>query len=583
MLGDIKVRNKMIGGFLAVSLVGALVGLLGIRSIATISDGSDELYSRQVQGMRIFSDVLSRFQLIRVKLRDAVLANDPAQIERKVQDIKVQTDSALMDLEEYRKLVRDRHDSDLFAAYMQTREGYAKARDSIVAMSRRNDDKLAWAYIQGDAVAPVALYGKSIQDMLNGMVEKARIANENNKREESRAVLSMEIILAVGLLFSILLGFVLTRNIVGPLDRGVELMESLSRGDLRGRLRDSRGDELGRLARTMDAFAENIHQSIAKIQVSADGVATASEELSSVAHQLSSGSTEMNAQSGSVSAATEQVSAVITTMAAAAEQMSANATSVAAAAEQMSGNMGAIAAAVEEMTASIGEISGNARSAAGVAVQANRLAEGATGTMDRLRSAAREIGKVTDVIKRIAEQTNLLALNATIEAASAGEAGRGFAVVAGEIKELAAQSARAAEDIAGRIEGVQENASEAVKVIGDVAGILGKITESVTTIDQAVTQQTKAASEISSHVSQASAGSQSVTSSIAQLASGSHEVSFSVAEAARGSREVAGNIAGLAGAARETSAAAEQVALSSADLAKMSAEMKGLAQRFTLV
>src|SRR5206468_658358 len=76
-----------------------------------------------------------------------------------------------------------------------------------------------------------------------------------------------------------------------------------------------------------------------------------------------------------------------------------------------------------------------------------------------------EITKVTEVIKSIALQTNLLALNATIEATSAGEAGKGFAVVASEVKELASQSAQSAEDIARKIESVQNSTREAVKVI----------------------------------------------------------------------------------------------------------------------
>lgn len=582
MLQNIRVRTKLIGGFLFVALLCCLTGAVGIVSLGRVNERTSHLYNNQVQGMRLMSDVLARFQLIRVKMRDAVIANDAATIEAKLHDIRTATDTAVQDLEQFKTLLTDRHDTDLFAAYTAARAGYVTVRDSIVSMSRRNDDKNAWTYIQGAAVAPVAAYEGAIESMVKYMVEKARIAKEESDQVKANATLTMEILLAAGTLLSLFLGFWLTNDIVRPLVAGVELMEALARGDLRPRLRLSRGDELGKLARSMDLFAENIHQSLSRIQQSAGGVAHASDDLSSVANQLSSGSTEMSAQAGTVSTATEQMSSIITTMAAATEQMSANATSVAAAAGQMSANMGAIAAAVEEMTSSISEISGTSRDAAGVAGQANTLTTGATGTMDRLRGAAREIGKVTDVIKRIAEQTNLLALNATIEAASAGEAGRGFAVVAGEIKELAAQSARAAEDIASRIEGVQENATDAVKVIGDVADILGRITDSVRTIDSAVGQQTKAASEIASHVGQASQGSRSVTVAINQVATGSHEVSVSIAEAAKGAREVSQNIAGVNGAARETSTAAEQVAHSSKELARMSSEMKGLVQQFQL-
>src|SRR5262249_61415157 len=87
-----------------------------------------------------------------------------------------------------------------------------------------------------------------------------------------------------------------------------------------------------------------------------------------------------------------------------------------------------------------------------IAGEASRMADSASETIQLLNRSGVEISKVTEAIKMIALQTNRLALNATIEATSAGEAGRGFAVVAHEIKELANQSAKAAEDIAREIE-----------------------------------------------------------------------------------------------------------------------------------
>ncbi|KMP12381.1 hypothetical protein UR09_01205 [Candidatus Nitromaritima sp. SCGC AAA799-A02] len=86
-------------------------------------------------------------------------------------------------------------------------------------------------------------------------------------------------------------------------------------------------------------------------------------------------------------------------------------------------------------------------------------------SIEQLGSRADEIGETLKIIQSVAKQTNLLALNATIEAARAGEAGKGFAVVANEVKELARQSEKAAEEIAGRIKAIQDethNAQEAV-------------------------------------------------------------------------------------------------------------------------
>src|SRR5690606_13075857 len=107
-------------------------------------------------------------------------------------------------------------------------------------------------------------------------------------------------------------------------------------------------------------------------------------------------------------------------------------------------------------------------------------------TVTELGRSAEEIGVVVKAITSIAEQTNLLALNATIEAARAGEAGKGFAVVASEVKDLARESARAAEDIAGRIAQNQVQTAEVVDAIEQISAVIAQIDDYQTTIAAAV-------------------------------------------------------------------------------------------------
>ena len=124
------------------------------------------------------------------------------------------------------------------------------------------------------------------------------------------------------------------------------------------------------------------------------------------------------------------------------------------------------------MSASIGEISSNATQAATVSNEAVEIAKKTNDTITALGESSQEIGEVVKVITSIAEQTNLLALNATIEAARTGEAGKGFAVVANEVKELANQTAKATEEISGKVQTIQDNTGNAVQAIEEISNVI---------------------------------------------------------------------------------------------------------------
>ena len=93
------------------------------------------------------------------------------------------------------------------------------------------------------------------------------------------------------------------------------------------------------------------------------------------------------------------------------------------------------------------------------------------------------IGATVGAIRRVADQTNLLALNAAIEAARAGESGRGFAVVAGEVRQLAANSKAATDDISQTIAAIQ---TEVAALTATMQAGLATVQEGVVLANQAV-------------------------------------------------------------------------------------------------
>lgn len=128
-----------------------------------------------------------------------------------------------------------------------------------------------------------------------------------------------------------------------------------------------------------------------------------------------------------------------------------------------------LSTSIEEFTACASEIGRQVREADLLTDQANHAAGEASQSIDRLKTSSADIGSVVNLISSIAKQTNLLALNATIEAARAGEAGRGFAVVAGEVKALSRQTQTATEEIARRIDAIQNDAAGSIAAVGRIA------------------------------------------------------------------------------------------------------------------
>jgi methyl-accepting chemotaxis protein len=159
-------------------------------------------------------------------------------------------------------------------------------------------------------------------------------------------------------------------------------------------------------------------------------------------------------------------------------------------------NLSTVVSAAEEMSASVNEISQRITHVTRSARDATDRISQTDAKVLRLAQAADQIGTVVGLISDIASQTNLLALNATIEAARAGEAGKGFAVVAGEVKTLAAQTAKATGEIRGQVDSIRTATAEAVAMVSGVRTAIDQMDQVVTAIAAAVEEQSAATKEI---------------------------------------------------------------------------------------
>jgi methyl-accepting chemotaxis protein len=307
-----------------------------------------------------------------------------------------------------------------------------------------------------------------------------------------------------------------------------------------------RGDEVGDNARAAKTFRDNLVR-IEQMEGEQKNLqATAATQRKAEMIKLADAfQAAVGGIVNTVSAASSQLEAAAGTLSGTAEQTQELSGMVAAASEEASTNVGAVASAAEQMSASVTEISRQVHDSSRIAADAVKQAEQTDVRINELLKAAGRIGDVVKLITAIAEQTNLLALNATIEAARAGESGRGFAVVASEVKALAAQTAKATDEISAQITGMQAATQDSAGAIKEIGTTITRIADIASTIAATVEEQGAATAEIARNVSEAAKGTAEVAEKITQVnrgASATGSASAQVLESARSLSKESGSL-----------------------------------------
>jgi methyl-accepting chemotaxis protein len=374
---------------------------------------------------------------------------------------------------------------------------------------------------------PAALYVGQIKNYAGQPVAVIEVVKDTTEYEAAAASSQLTLILVtLGILAgAALLAFLLGRGMSRPLAAITAVMNRLSSGDTDVTIPGAdRRDELGTMAVAVDVFRRNMLEARSLREAQEAAKQQAELEKKALQGQMADRfEADVKSVVGAVAKATKDMQRVAGEITSSVNGTSERTAAAAAASEEASASVNTVAAATEELASSVAEIGRQVTHSSGVADQAVVKAGQTTEMVAGLTAAGEKIGDVLRLIGAIASQTNLLALNATIEAARAGEAGRGFAVVASEVKELASQTAKATEEIAGQVTAIQAATGNCVTSIGGISDTIREISGIATTIAAAVEEQDSATREIARSVQQAAAGTSEVSHNVAGASQAAHQ------------------------------------------------------------
>jgi methyl-accepting chemotaxis protein len=261
-IDDMKIGKKLLGGFLIVVVILAIVAAFGYINAQNAATRSEQMYSDATIPISLLGDVQADFQQLRAEIyRYIYLPETRSALDTTMNDLDA---NIRKNMQEYRNRQLSDQEKSILAKFDTNYAEFMRLYGETKTAARNNDmakvsaDLSAGSPLINARTATVTAY----KDLINYNEQQARTLADQTAADAATASLFLAVLTIAGIVIALVVAVTLTRGITGPVAQVSYNLRELSMGHLGNRMKMSRKDEIGEMAAVMDQFSDDLQTNV---------------------------------------------------------------------------------------------------------------------------------------------------------------------------------------------------------------------------------------------------------------------------------------------------------------------------------